>query len=448
MLAAVLAGLAVAAPAPSSVRTLLLPDGAHLEAHAPAPRAPRLRLLPDALQTLPLHGPAPWSTPDRQLDLVVLSEAYTAGEQARFEADARAFVTHLLSLEPWSTFPDLLAVRAVFVPSADAVLDDLEGEDLRRTAFECTYGCGLEGVATSRLVCCDEPTVIEAATRTGEGTDGILVLSADPRFGGSGGATYAVAYTGDDEALRVQAHEVSHTLVQLWDEYELGVAVTPDDLPRSPNCAAADAALPWHRWLAAAVDWTAWHAALDAGDPTACDGRALAPGEVCAFPGCSFPELVRPTADACTMRSLQDRWCPVCQEAIVRRLYRALGEGFVLEVDPDPTRPVVLGDAPTTFTATVPHGDLPLAWSWTLDDLPVGTGSSLTLERGALGGGLLRVEVRDASGFVRSDPGGVAVRQQTWQVEDPGCTGCATGSGGLGHVLLPLLILPLRRRRR
>lgn len=383
-----------------------------------------------------------------QLDLVILSEGYRAEDAEAFAADAGAVATHLRRLEPWRTYGDLLAIRTVFLPSDDAGIDTLEGVDEADTHFGCWYGCGLDGEDTSRLICCEERTVLDTVDRVFPDADGVLVLVNDSRYGGSGGLTYSVAYTGeragDPSAMQVAAHELGHTLVALWDEYAYGTLDDGADYV-SPNCAPSGGDLPWAPWLdGGPVDWTAWD---DQTDPAACDGRRLPADGVCAFPVCSFDDWVRPTFDSCMMRELQDAYCPACREAIVVGLLEA-ADGRLAEADPAPGTTIVpVRGQRVQISATARAPLSTLKATWTLDGAPLGEGLDLDVAAEDLEGAILALTLTDTSPWLR-DTQPERTDRYVWTV-DP-AVGCACQATGPRPAvpLAGLLVLALARRRR
>jgi MYXO-CTERM domain-containing protein len=366
-----------------------------------------------------------------RLDLVVLSEGYTAGEMASFEADLDALARHLGSLEPYGRLAPLLNVWAVSVPSADSGIDAAEGVDEINTAFGCHYGCA----GIDRLVCCDEVAILDLVDAEVPEADGVLLLANADRYGGSGGFDYSVAYTGV-EGTRVAAHELAHTLVLLWDEYTYGydqddaAYISPNCAP-GPDAASAGGDPPWQPWIDAGTDG------------------------IGTFAGCSFDDWVRPTQGACMMRALQDAYCPVCREAITRALYRPLGGVLATDASPAPDTPVrITKQAGATFSVTPRFGEDILAVDWSVDDTPLGEGARLDLTAEDAVCGTLTATLRDASGHVLSDPEGLTRQALTWVVRSPKCgCGCA-GAGaqpppaGLLAGLLAAAALRRRARRR
>ncbi|MCB9682704.1 MAG: hypothetical protein H6733_14660 [Alphaproteobacteria bacterium] len=392
---------------------------------------------------------------DRRLDLVFFSEGYADGEQARFDADVDRVVDHMTSVEPWATYQGMLNTWKVWLPSADSGIDPSPDQDVADTVFGCHYNCALGGQAVSRLICCDEETVLDVIDSEAPFADGVMVLANADTYGGSGGATYSVAAMGDPASLQVAVHELGHTLIGLWDEYPYGLEGDPDGYI-SPNCAPQDRPVSWGAWLdAGPIDWEAWHTIQELpprqrGD-TACDGRdgAVSADMVCAYPTCSFSNWVRPTAGSCMMYALQDGYCPVCQEDVIKALYKALDGHVVTSADPEVGSKVVVDEGQEQlFTVDVAGPADGLQWTWTNKGKTVGTGPDFVLDGDQKVCGELTLTVEDLTAWVRDDPDGLLVNTATWDVRTGPCCGCATGGPSPGAALLFLVPLVALRRRR
>ena len=270
-----------------------------------------------------------------RLDLLILAEGYTADQEEVFLDDAEAVLTYLRSVEPYASHADWFNVWAAFDASAEAGADADEGQDSRDTHYGCFYGCG----GLDRLICCDDEAVGEGIATHAPFADGVLVLVGERTvYGGSGGETYAVSYTGG-EGLRVALHEVSHSLIGLWDEYGYGIEGAAGDFV-APNCHPESELPPaWEAWVDGDVDWASWP-----GDPAAaCEaGLGTTADRPCAWPVCSFTNWVRPTRSSCAMHTLQDHFCPVCQQAILTEMVRELGGVQISDASPAPLSTVDL----------------------------------------------------------------------------------------------------------
>ncbi len=454
-------------------RSVVFPEGGGFAFEAPVARV-RLRLPTSeqpgapatALHRVPVDlAGAPVAPPsvvlqsgptDKRLDLVFLSDGYTAAEEAKFNTDVQAVVDHLATIEPWSAYLSLLNIWKVWTPSQDAGIDQADVGLNRSTALECGYGCDLLGSTAARLICCDEPTLLDVIDANAPFADGVMVMVNESRYGGSGGLLYSTSYTGDTVALKVAAHELGHTLLTLWDEYSYNLPQPRDQEFISPNCTAHGEAVSWEAWLdLGPIDWAAWDA-LQQRKVTRpqsvadvdCDGRegGNERDAICAYPTCSFTDWVRPTKSACMMNALQDAYCPVCREAIVQGLWAEVG-GPLLSASPAPDTTVRLdAQAQQAFHVEhlVPSGQAEVVW--TLGGEVLGTGPDLTILGSDQQCGELVATVRDPTDWVRDDLGGTLTATARWQLQGETCCGCQQG-GGLPASMGVLMIGWFFRRR-
>lgn len=361
------------------------------------------------VRTLVDSGPS-----DARQDVVFLAEGYTEDERERFFDDVTAALSYLALLEPHDTTLGLVNVHGVFTPSAESGADHPEAAPptTADTALHCTYGA----FDIDRLIVCDDAAVLALASES-PGDDVRVVLVNDPTYGGSGGVTYATAYTGDLMEQTV-AHEMGHSDAGLADEYLYGGPAPAGALP-VPNCSPEAASTPWDAWR---------------------DGDS-----VDAFAGCSWTDWFRPTDDQCLMNVLQDRFCPACRERVVTTVWSHLDR---IVVEASPTEATLgLGDEITFTVDTVPLDGTELAWAWWLDgQLQPETGPSLTLQRREIAHGDhdLRVEVGLDTPFVRGARAPAMDDSVEFAVTAEGC-GCYGGTPRGAWLLL--FLLPLGRRR-
>lgn len=425
-------------PPLAHLRTLITTDG-HEVAQVPArfvtvdvpwtPSATEITMsgvshspIPGLLRPPPMRPAEPiWRSgpSEHRLDLVLLAEAYTAGQESQFQEDAEALVRGMLSISPFDRYADLINVWTVFIES-DTTGIPPSSSPLRETALACFNECSEREIG--RLICCDEARIQIAASESAPFADGLLVVVNSPQFGGSGGMDYSSVSVnrGADGrvaplAHAVATHELAHHLFLLWDEYPVG----PDDGEDyiSPNCAPPDGVEPWQHW-------------------------ADEPG-VGRFEPCHFDTWVSATRQ-CLMDNLSQDFCPVCREHIVRSLHGAAHGGLSNEVSPPPGE-VVMRDA-ATFEVVPTLPDLEL--QWTLDGEPLSSDPSVTLSSCEEGTALV-LTLHDPTPFVRSDPDNTLTEALTWNLRCPGDelpSGCDS-SGRSGWLWLALLPVGLRRRR-
>jgi hypothetical protein len=134
------------------------------------------------------------------LDLTLISDNYGAGEEDRFNVDADAIVSSLMTYEPYRTRASQLLFHRLF-----STLD---------------HHC-VRDASVNRLKTCSQSLVVNDLTANHVPYKYILVVTNDSVYGGSGGTTMAVTYNGTWRDA-VAVHEWGgHVIGGLHDEYNL-----------------------------------------------------------------------------------------------------------------------------------------------------------------------------------------------------------------------------------
>ncbi len=352
------------------------------------------------------------------VDLVIVGDGYTAAEKDKFFADAQAAVSGLLGSETYGAYASVFNAYALYTPSAESGADDPSEGKYVDTAFNAAY----DTANIDYLLAVNNGKVFnDVNARLPEADIIVCIVNATP-YGGSGGPVAVISL--DPSSLEIARHELGHTVGTLADEYTTPYPGYPDGDPE-PNVALTDNLDPlkWDPWLTPGVSVpTPIGAANGAHDP------------IGAYEGARYKDtgVFRP-APNCLMRELNITFCPVCAEAMVKRL-----SAMSLLIDaPTPASPVVIpAQGPSPFTATFPAlADLVFAWA--VDGQPVaGNGKALALDPSALGLAdgphQVTLTVYDATPLVRNDPDGVMQETFTWSVAIDSTLPPATGSGGAG----------------
>jgi len=273
--------------------------------------------------------------PATRQDWVFLGDGYQETERGQFLADIENNLSYLENIAPYSRYLSLVNVWALFIPSPESGVDHLEADP--PTYADTPLGCHYGAYGIARLIDCDADAVLEASSFA-PGEDVRIVLVNDPTYGGSGGSEFAVAYNGEDMVQAV-VHEMAHSDGRLADEYSYEVSSDPPTWGTDfPNCSPSATDPPWVPWI---------HAESEG---------------VGTFAACSYTDYFRPTDNACLMRELQDAFCVVCRESLVRTIYGHL-DRLILEEDADP---IVLedGDATTLEVITIEVFGEPLHFTW------------------------------------------------------------------------------------
>jgi hypothetical protein len=390
--------------------------------------------------------------PQVRQDWVFLAEGYRPEERDQFLVDVNTNLAYLEGVEPYSRYLSVVNVWALFLPSTESGADHLElaTPTYADTALGCHYGA----YGIDRLIDCDQGAVLRASAFA-PGEDVRFVLVNDSTYGGSGGQEFAVSFNGE-EMVHAVVHEMGHSDGNLADEYSYEVSSDPPLWGSEfPNCSASPSDTPWEPWVESESEG------------------------VGAFLVCSYTDYFRPTDNGCLMRDLQDEFCVVCRESLVRTIYGYL-DSLILGGSEDPP-PLEEGQEVTLGIATLElRGEgLHFTWIWTRTDHGPGAAevvlaeggdlSEFDLEWGLLEPGLQTIVVRveDRIDWVLTEhPEGMSDEYSFSVLVEPpptssdddddqgddgvGCGGCGQlappgSTRGIGFLLLVLGAL-LRRR--
>ncbi len=358
------------------------------------------------LETLIASGPTA-----SRVNIVVLSEGYTAADLVRFPNDARAVVNHLLDTPPYTAYRNHFNAFALSVPSAESGSDHPTRGLFRNTYFNSTY----DSYGLSYLITIP-PNDRDPEAVHGQGRvqallqqfmpeyDLVLLLVNDTDYGGSGGE---VAITSlNPSAREIAVHELGHSFAGLGDEYEAAFPGYPDIEEPNTTRETRRGFIKWNPWI---------HPTTPVPTPKIAAYQTL----VGLFEGAHYHATgwYRPKQQ-CKMRTLGQAFCEVCAEALVLATYRL--------VDPiesvTPTAPqITVTNTPVYFSATLldpAASDIETQWSLNGQILAGATASTLWLEPldFQFGTNIVELVVHDDTLLVRSDPSRLLEGHRSWTV--------------------------------
>lgn len=292
-----------------------------------------------------------------RVDLLFLGDGYTRAQAEEFFRDVQAFVDLLFKTPPYAELRTLFNVRALFVPSEDAGIDEPARGKWRRTALGFSFNTF--GIARYALSL-DNRGLRNVTARVPY--DVLCVLLNTDRYGGGGiFGLYSATFTGkrngnpSRRAGYVFLHELAHHFAGLGDEYYHSTVAYEEFYPKGvepwePNITALldPAALKWRDLVAPDTPVpTPWKKAeydslgeiiarLSREDRTRYREKIAELrnrrdemlreepfwGKVGAFEGAGYQSrgLFRPFL-SCIMFSIETEFfCPVCKKAIEERI--------------------------------------------------------------------------------------------------------------------------------
>jgi IgA Peptidase M64 len=267
-------------------------------------------------------GPA-----QQRWNVVIASEGYQGSEMSQFESDAQQFANFLLSQVPFDRLRAAINVYRVDVTSKDSGAKDptkCGGTGAKpRTYFDASF-CS-NGIR--RLLVANNGRVIKVIGKEVPEWHMALLAVNSPVHGGSGGAV--ATFSRSSGAADIAIHEMGHTAFGLADEYEYysgcqsdsGHAKHSGSEPSQPNITTNS-----NRTT------TKWRALIQASTPVPttknvncaiCDPQSttVPPGTIGLFEGADYYHcnVYRPEFN-CRRRNINQPFCGVCQEVIVKKL--------------------------------------------------------------------------------------------------------------------------------
>jgi hypothetical protein len=266
------------------------------------------------------------------LSLVLMPEGYTEAELTTFHQDVTALVSSFKTQPDFAAHRDQISFYRVDVRSRESGIDDPQQALSRDTAFDVSFGSGSASdprrLAYPRTIEGSQQAIL-LAKQVPNGIPVILINSDD--WCGAGGSTVVFSrgvVGGKSYGAAILAHELSHLVLALADEYETGAcSQLPGAAPNLSTSPLRDA-LPWKDLVA--LD-TPLPTAIATPPPTTLDPVAPPAPRVGAYEGGGYCEkgVWRPEP-GCLMREVTTPMCAVCRRELER---------YFLKRQPEQTAP-------------------------------------------------------------------------------------------------------------
>lgn len=249
---------------------------------------------------------------NKKVDIVLLPEGYTEGQQEIFKADCKKFADEFFGYAPYSENKDKFNIRGVWAASDDEGPDVPGANVWNKTRLNGAY---YTFNSERYLMIKDFQGIRDVAGNAPY--DYVYILANTSKYGG--GAVYNFygisAAHHPDEAGKIYIHEFGHLFAGLGDEYVGGVEYS-DFYPVGVE--------PWEPNLTTLVDFgKKWKNMLPAGTAIPTPAKSENQQKLGVYEGGGYVSkgVYRPWMN-CLMNNLHtiDIFCPVCNKAIQEKI--------------------------------------------------------------------------------------------------------------------------------
>jgi hypothetical protein len=259
-------------------------------------------------EKLPVFDVVHSGEPKNKVDIVLLPEGYTSGQEELFKADCKKFADEIFKYAPYSENKDKFNIRGIWAASKDEG-PDVPGKNIwNKTRLNGSY---YTFDSERYLMIKDFQGVRDVAGNAPY--DYIYILANTDKYGG--GAIFNFygisAAHHDSETGKIYIHEFGHLFAGLGDEYVGGVEYS-DFYPAGVE--------PWEPNLTTLVNFESkWKGMLPAGTPVPTPAKPDNKQKLGVYEGGGYVSkgVYRPWIN-CLMNNLHtiDVFCPVCSKAI------------------------------------------------------------------------------------------------------------------------------------
>jgi hypothetical protein len=249
--------------------------------------------------------------PAVKVDIVFLAEGYMKKEMKKFRRDAKRMAAYMLSVKPYSEYADRFNFYMVESPSVSSGVE-IPGKDIyMNTSINSSfYTFDMDRYLTTA----DTWGMYDIAANAPY--DAIIVLDNSTRYGGGGFYNHYCQSTVDHSLSNIVCvHEFGHSLGGLADEYYMSEITYSDFYNLKVE--------PWEPNITTNVDFgRKWKSMISQGTPVPTPREGQYKDVVGMFEGGGYVSkgVYSPMMD-CRMKSNEaPGYCPVCREALIRRI--------------------------------------------------------------------------------------------------------------------------------
>ncbi|MDR1341325.1 MAG: IgA Peptidase M64 [Prevotellaceae bacterium] len=263
-----------------------------------------------------LRVPCSWNKltdrgdPASHVDIAFIAEGYTGEEIPKFYKDVSRISEYILSQSPFSEYRERFNIYAVAGISEESGTD-VPGERIYRNTIlnSSFYSFDIDRYLTTS----DNKQIYNLAANVP--CDFIFILVNSDRYGGGGFYNwYAMATSDNVVADMVAIHEFGHSFAGLADEYYTSEVAYSDFYSFDVE--------PWEANITTLVDFDSkWKDMLDKSLPVPTPREAKYSSATGVFEGGGYvAKGIYSPQQNCRMNSISEKFCPVCQRAIVKKI--------------------------------------------------------------------------------------------------------------------------------
>ena len=260
------------------------------------------------------------------INLVFLSDGYTASEMGKFRADVQKILDEKFNESPFREYRNFFNAFTINVPSnqSGASFDNCPTDCRDTQPFRDTYfRISFWSYGVQRMVFFDGGRApwtgwqrYNSVIRTNFPTyDVATIITNTTSYGGTGGDVSII--TLHPFVVDIYLHEAGHTFGKLSDEYWFPGGESANRTALTTNMQQ----LKWRNWLGSSNINSSNRVFNVGGFPLASSGE-----------GANW--LKPTTGGVCKMEALSDSqnhrpFCPVCTEGLIEKIYEALGTPII-----------------------------------------------------------------------------------------------------------------------
>lgn len=166
--------------------------------------------------------------PHGKVDVVIVGEGYTAGEEKKFKKDLDRYVGVFFKAEPFASRKTSFNFYGVFKPSPDSGIDEPSHGSFKNTVV----GAAFDALDSERYILTEDNRALRDLAAAVP-YDAIYIMVNSKRYGGGGIYNLYSTFTTDNQwGSYIFVHEFGHSFGGLADEYYTSATSYGDFYPK------------------------------------------------------------------------------------------------------------------------------------------------------------------------------------------------------------------------